>query len=133
MTTNETDRHRILIIDDEEEFTDLLRLNLGRTGRFEVSVVNDPTKALHTAQAFHPDVVLLDIVMPGIDGGDIASSFKSDPALKDVPIILVSALVSNRELEEDEVARSGDKIVLGKPVKLEKLVKAIEQSLAHKL
>ncbi len=66
-------------------------------------------------------------------GGSEAEDAKSDPALKDVPIILVSALVSNRELEEDEVARSGDKIVLGKPVKLEKLVKAIEQSLAHKL
>jgi CheY-like chemotaxis protein len=124
------EKHRILLIDDEAEFTDLLRLNLQRTGRFEVAVVNDPARALHTAQVFQPDVVLLDIVMPGIDGGDVASSFRADPSLKDTPIILVSALVSNRESGDEELGHSGDKLVLGKPVKLEKLIKAIDQSLA---
>lgn len=122
-------KRRILIIDDEEEFTDLLAMNLRRTDQFEVSTVNDSLRALDTAKAFKPDVILLDIVMPGIDGGDVASKLRHDPDLCDVPIIMVSALVSNDELAEDEVAQSGDKIILAKPVRMEKLLNCIDQAI----
>ncbi len=121
-------RQRILLVDDEAEFTELLRMNLTRTGRFDVEVENDATKAVAKVREFMPDIILLDIVMPGIDGGDVSSQLRDDPSLRNIPIIMVSALVSNNELNDDEVAQSGDKIILAKPVRMEKLLAAIEQA-----
>ncbi|CAN5238136.1 N/A [soil metagenome] len=121
-------QQRILLVDDEAEFTELLRMNLLRTGRFEVEVENDATNALAKAREFRPDIILLDIVMPGIDGGDVSSLLRDDPVLRSTPVIMVSALVSNDELNDDEVAQSGDKIILAKPVRMEKLLAAIDQA-----
>ena len=120
-------RRRVLIIDDEEEFTELLSMNLLRTGQFEIGIVNDATKAVDYARSFKPDIILLDIVMPGIDGGDVASQLRSDPALGNIPVVLVSALVSNSEIGDDEIAQSGDRIVLAKPVKMDKLLRIVDQ------
>ena len=122
-------KHRVLLIDDEEEFTELLSMNLLRTGKFEIGIVNDATKAVDYARTFKPDIILLDIVMPGIDGGDVASALRSDPDLGSVPVILVSALVSNSEIDDDEIAKAGDRIVLAKPVKMEKLLRIVDQLL----
>lgn len=120
-------KKRVLLIDDEEEFTELLSMNLLRTGDFEIGIVNDALKAVDYARTFLPDIILLDIVMPGIDGGDVASALRSDPDLCNVPVVLVSALVSNSEIDDDEIAQAGDRIVLAKPVKMEKLLRVIGQ------
>ena len=67
---------KILIIDDEVVFTDLMRMNLEKTGEFKVKVENESTLALRAAREFEPDVILLDIVMPGMDGGDLSARFR---------------------------------------------------------
>lgn len=118
-------KKRVLLIDDEEEFTELLSMNLLRTGDFEIGIVNDAPKAVEYARTFLPDIILLDIVMPGIDGGDVASALRSDPDLCNVPVVLISALVANSEIDDDEIAQAGDRIVLAKPVKMEKLLRVI--------
>ncbi len=126
-------KSRILLVDDEEEFTELLSMNLKRTGKFDVRIVNESSEAVETTREFKPDVILLDIVMPGIDGGDIASQLRHDPELCEIPIIMVSALVSNDEIGDNDVAQSGDKIILAKPVRMEKLLNAIDQVKAGNL
>ena len=71
----------VLIIDDNRDFTHSAKLALEGTGRYFVCEENDASKAHQTAQAFRPDLILLDIAMPETDGGEVAARIQSDPAL----------------------------------------------------
>ncbi|MDB6030786.1 MAG: response regulator receiver protein, partial [Verrucomicrobiales bacterium] len=70
---------KVLIVDDEVSITRLLKLNLERTGLFVVRDENRASKALQAAKEFKPDVVLLDVMMPEMDGGDVAALIRSTP------------------------------------------------------
>ena len=120
---------KILLIDDEAGFTQLLKMNLEKSGDFEVKIENDSTQAIATARSFEPDAILLDVVMPGMDGGDVQAQMQSDPILSRVPIIMLTALVDSAELSEGAVAQSGSSVVLPKPVDLPLLLKVLEESL----
>lgn len=119
---------KVLAVDDEVGFTKLVKMNLERDGEFEVCVENDSNQALATALQFQPDVVLLDIVMPGMDGGDVATLLKNQEELKDVPIIMMTALMSPHESGDDGFIDSPGGIVLPKPVNLETLKKCLMDS-----
>ena len=119
---------KILVVDDEEGFTKLLKMNLEKTGDYEVRVENASTNALTAAHEFLPDLVLLDIVMPGLDGGDVAGQLQDDPMLSNVPIIMMTALVSQEETSQDAVAQAGAMNVLPKPVNMEVLLRCIEEA-----
>ncbi len=120
---------KILAIDDEPSVTRLVKLNLERTGAYEVATVNDPALALSTAREFKPDLVLLDIMMPELDGGDIASEIESDRELKGVPIIFLTAIVTKEEAGPEGLRNRGRRF-LAKPIALEELVRCIEETLA---
>src|ERR1041385_7974621 len=94
-------KKRIFIVDDESGFTRLLKLTLERTGHYIVLEENDGTKAWLAAREFKPDIIFLDIVMPKIDGGDVAQQIRSDPLLAHVPIIFLTAIVSKRETKNE--------------------------------
>ncbi|MEZ5433771.1 MAG: response regulator [Verrucomicrobiales bacterium] len=79
---------------------------------------------------FKPDIILLDVVMPGLDGGDISAALKQDPVLSKVPVLIITALVSNDETGENAVISSGDQVMIAKPIRLEVLTKAIEDRMA---
>ena len=113
-------KKRLLVIDDESGFTRLLKLTLEKTGNFIVREENEGTNAWLTAREFRPDIVFLDIVMPKIDGGDVAQQIRSDPMLANVPIVFLTAIVSERETE----TRSGFPF-LAKPVSLEAITKCL--------
>src|SRR6266480_7889763 len=83
---------RILIIDNNRDFTDSAKLGLERTGRYSVWEENEPARAHQTAQRVKPDLILLDIAMPEIDGGEVAARIESDPALHRIPIVFLTAL-----------------------------------------
>ncbi len=119
---------KILLIDDEAGFTQLLKMNLEKSGDFEVQIENESTKAVSTAREFLPDVVLLDVVMPGMDGGDVQAQLQSDPALSNVAVIMLTALVDSAELSAGAVAQSGSSIVLPKPVDLPLLLRVIDEA-----
>ncbi|MFK5920838.1 MAG: response regulator [Verrucomicrobiota bacterium] len=121
---------RILVVDDETGFTKLLKMNLEKTEQYEVRVENDSTKALNAAHEFLPDVVLLDIVMPGMDGGDVAAQMQDDPLLQSIPVVMMTALVSQEETSQDAVAQAGAMNILPKPVNLEVLLRCLEEVLA---
>ncbi len=121
---------KILVVDDEEAFTWILKLQLEKAGPYDVCTENDPTAALQTARAFKPDIILLDVVMPEMDGGDVKAQLEEDPALREIPVLMVTALVSNNDAPADAVVQSGSDVMLAKPVRTEKLIAAIKQRLA---
>ena len=90
-------KKRVFIVDDESGFTHLLKLTLEKTGQYIVQEENDGTKAWLAAREFKPDIIFLDVVMPKIDGGDVAKQITSDPLLQHVPIIFLTAIVSEKE------------------------------------
>lgn len=120
---------RILVIDDNVGLTQMIKLNLEATGHYEVCIENDSTKSVETARRFRPDVILLDYVMPEVDGGDITLNLRADPFLSSIPVIMVTALVSNKEMGPDGTVFRGGQVMLAKPVNLENLLKCIEKHL----
>ena len=120
---------KILLVDDDESFSSILKLNLETEG-YDALVENDPMKALLQARIYQPDVIILDVVMPGLDGGDVRAALKSDSKLNKVPVIMLTALVSPSEIGEGSVAQSGDDVMIGKPVQMALLKQCIEEQFA---
>lgn len=120
------DKQRILLVDDEPSITRGIKLNLEATGRYEVQTENVGVNAFETAQRFKPDMVFMDVMMPGTDGGEIAAQMKASPALKDVPIVFLTALVSNKETGGCETT-VGSMPYLAKPVGWPELQRCIEE------
>jgi CheY-like chemotaxis protein len=116
-----------LIVDDEAGFTRLLKLTLEGTKRYIVKEENDGSQALTTARQFRPDLILLDIVMPKVDGGDVARQIASDPILKTAKVIFLTAIVSQREAAG--VGGIGGFPFMAKPVSLAALTEMIEETL----
>jgi two-component system, OmpR family, response regulator len=121
------DRRRILIVDDDANSTHLVKILLERSGPYLVLEENDPAKADQTARDFKPDVILLDIVMPKLDGGELATQIEADRELRDTPIIFLTALVTHVE------AKSGLHIqghpLVAKPISIPELIETIEKHL----
>jgi CheY-like chemotaxis protein len=117
---------RILVVDDEPGVTRNLKLNLESSGGYEVLGENHAANALSTARTFRPDLILLDVMMPGMDGGGVAARLRADPLLRDTPIIFLTALVCNEETDGHEMLR-GAEVFLAKPVDIGELKKAVEK------
>jgi CheY-like chemotaxis protein len=123
-----TEKKRILIIDDEVGFTRMVKLNLEKTGAFEVREENVGSAAVGAAREFKPDLILLDVIMPTMDGGDIAAHIRRDRHLRETPIVFLTATVSRREAGSAGMT-SGGCLFLAKPVSVEDLVKCINENL----
>jgi CheY-like chemotaxis protein len=124
------EKPRILIVDNNLDFTLSAKLGLESTGRYSVWEENHSARAHQTAQRVKPDLILLDIAMPETDGGEVAAQIQSDPTLHRLPIVFLTALVTKAE------ARSGLQIdghpFLAKPISIPELVAGIERNLpAH--
>jgi len=90
-------KKRILLIDDEPGFTRILKLYLEKTGAYEVREENKASMALATAKRFKPDLILLDVIMPDMDGGEVASNIIADDNLKKIPIVFLTAVLAKNE------------------------------------
>jgi CheY-like chemotaxis protein len=124
-------KRRILVVDDEEGLTRSLKVTLEATGRYDVRMVNRASQALTSARDFEPDLVLLDVLMPEMDGGDVAAQFKNDARLKDVPVVFLTAIVTKRETGGREII-SGQQHLLAKPAGLRDLTQCIQDHLSPK-
>ena len=116
---------RILVIDDEPAFTRLLKINLDATGRYLVHTVNDSVQALPAALEFRPELVLLDVMMPELDGGDVANQFQKHPKLARVPIIFLTATVRHSEVDAHDGIIGGLRF-LAKPIDLAELLDCLD-------
>ena len=115
-------RKRVLIVDDETESRTLLRELLG-TG-YEICEATDGTEGLARAEQFRPDVILLDVRMPGLDGYEVCRGLKGNPELEAIPVIMVTAV---EDTTLNHLAfEAGAAACLTKPVRQEALVTLIE-------
>lgn len=121
-------KKKILVIDDEENFTKLVKLNLEQSGEYEVMTENEGKNAFNSIQQFKPDLIFLDIIMPEIDGSDIAGQLKSDENLKDIPVVFLTAIVTKEEVVSRKNVIAGHPF-LAKPVTREQLIDCIEENL----
>jgi CheY-like chemotaxis protein len=120
-------KKRILLVDDEKSFTNLLKLNLEDTGNYEVRVENWAEDAFPAAKEFKPDLILLDIIMPRMPGGNVAAMIKADAALKNTPIVFLTAAVRKHQVEENEGIIC-DHPCLAKPATVDEVIDMIEKN-----
>lgn len=121
-------KKRILLIDDEPDVTGLLKLNLENTGAYEVREENRAEHALATVRTFKPDLIILDIMMPNVDGGEVAAQLKADKALKETPLVFLTAMATKKEAEEMGGTIGGHPFI-AKPANLKELEELIEKQL----
>ncbi|HEY4273670.1 MAG TPA: response regulator [Candidatus Udaeobacter sp.] len=120
-------KRRILVVDDDPNNSHLIKILLERSGPYLVLEENHDTDAHQTARSFKPDLILLDIAMQGLDGGEVAEQIQADEELHNTPIIFLTGLVTKGE------AKSGLQIdghpVLAKPISIPELIETIETHL----
>ena len=115
---------KVLLVDDEEGFTKVTQLTLAD---YDIHVENDSSRALATARSLQPDLILLDVMMPNFDGGDVAAQIRADPVLKDVPVVFLTALVTQKESARRPIM--GGYPFIAKPVTPERLAESIQKYL----
>jgi DNA-binding response OmpR family regulator len=127
-------KNRILVIDDDATATRMVRMALERTGRFEVGELNDPSLAVNTARVFQPDLILLDVCMPDVEGSEVAGRINNDPVLADTPIIFLTCIVTPSEAGKTGSVVIGRHEYIAKPARPEKLIACIDANLerAHR-
>jgi CheY-like chemotaxis protein len=118
-------RRRILLVDDEPGFTKIVKLILEERYGYEVREENNPTRALQDAREFSPNIILLDVVMPRMDGGEVYAQLKADPVLRHIPVIFITAIVDEREVSE-RAGIIGGAVFMSKPVRINDLNERIE-------
>ncbi len=123
-------KQKILVVDDEASLTRMLRKNLEATGKYEVKEENSGAQAYASAKQFQPDVILLDVMMPEIDGGAVAAQIQDDEHLKHIPIIFLTAIIQKEEAE-DTGSNIGGRTFIAKPVKIDDLITCIESKLGR--
>jgi CheY-like chemotaxis protein len=126
-TSLHKEKRRVLIVDDDPDSTHLVKVLLEKTGNYTVLEENDADQAHQSTRNFRPDAILLDIMMPKTDGGEVAAQIEADPELRSTPIIFLTALVTEPETKAGlriEGHRS-----LAKPINIPQLIDQIEESL----
>jgi DNA-binding response OmpR family regulator len=121
--------HRILIVDDEPNIVLALELLMKKEG-FEVHTVDDGEKAFLAVGEFRPDLVLLDIMMPKMDGYEVCQRIRSDASFKDVRIIMLTA--KGREVEKEKGLALGADSYITKPFSTREVVMRVKNLLAAK-
>ena len=91
---------RILCVEDDDDIRRILRLSLEKIGRMTVELVADPAHAIESMVAFKPELVMLDWMMPGMDGPTLLRKMRERPETSGLPVVFVTAKASQRELAE---------------------------------
>jgi CheY-like chemotaxis protein len=126
-------KKKILMIDDEVDFCYFAKRNLERTGELEVVVEVNARRAVEAAIAQKPDLILLDIIMPELDGSEVAFCLASDERTKDIPVVFLTCLAEEKKLTEcDGVKLIGGRRFVSKPCETSELVAIIKEVLEKK-
>ena len=123
----ESGKRKALVVDDDEELVELIRDVLESDGRFEVRVANNGFNAGMMVKEYHPDIIVLDVMLPDINGKQVCQLVRSDPSLDDVKIICISGMVEQDKVTE--LRDAGANEFLQKPFEIEALVERMCQLL----
>ena len=113
-----------VIIDDEEEMTHLLKIELEQAG-YNAYVAYDGEEGFRQIRKVNPDVVILDILMPGLDGFEMLRILKADDTTKDIPIVVLTAKVHAKDIQKGK--ELGASLYIKKPFDAVKLIQAIHE------
>ena len=116
---------KVLIVDDEIDFTHFLKLNLENTGRYKVFTASNGRDGVKAAQRKKPDILLLDIMMPGMDGFEVLEQIKGSVKTFEIPVIMLTAVDNSECRSEAQGNFAGEYLV--KPVPLDRLMSAIDR------
>jgi two-component system, OmpR family, response regulator len=92
--------NRICYVEDDEDIQRIVRMSLERVGKMTVEVIGDPTKAIEAMGEFHPDLVMLDWMMPAMDGPTLFKQMKLRPDTSTLPVVFITAKAAQRDLDE---------------------------------
>jgi CheY-like chemotaxis protein len=128
-------KSRILVIDDNVNATRVVKLIIERSGSYEARELNDPEQAIDVAREFRPDLILLDVCMPGVEGSVVAEQIGRVPFLADVPIVFLTCIVTPSEVGKNGRVVIGDHEYMAKPIRPDQLLACIQDNLerAHRL
>jgi CheY-like chemotaxis protein len=90
-------KKKILIVDDEESFADIVKLNLEFTGEYDVCVEKEGFRAVEAARREKPCLIVLDMILPDMDGAAIFEALHEDPELRRIPVVFLTAFVTSRD------------------------------------
>lgn len=121
-------RKRILVVDDEEEIVSLLKEFLIRAN-YEAMAVTDSREVRQAAIDFKPDLIILDILMPEMDGGEVAGQLSENPATSGIPIVFLTGTIITKQ-EESRVRKTGRHYLMAKPASQQEVLAMIKQVLA---
>ena len=113
-------KRKVLIVDDDEELVELLVDVFERDGRFDIRTANNGFDAGMLVKEFRPDVVVLDVMLPDINGKEVCQRVRSDSSLDDVQIICISGMVEAEKVADLKLAGAND--FIQKPFAVEKLI-----------
>ena len=116
-------KHKILVVDDEAELAHTFQIWLQQKG-YEVSIAFDGPQALRLVAAKRPDLILLDVWMPGMSGLEVLERLKADPQTRGIPVIILSA--ANQYEDMQKGWQGGTDLYLTKPIQLIQLSEYIE-------
>ena len=123
-----TERHKLLVVDDDEAMIDYLHAKLG--DRYDIVSTNAPENVLGLARSERPSLIVCDINMPGMDGGDVSKALHAHPEVRSVPVLFLTALISPSELKQGQTI--GGRRAVSKQAPLGELVKRIEELIQKK-
>ena len=121
---------KIMVVDDEKSLCVMLKRTLESTGRFSVLTESVSTNALAQAKEFQPDLIILDISMPEMDGSDVEEALKKEETTKTIPIIFLSAMASSLDPSGEGVTVD-NRFLISKPVGADKLVEIVDKKLSE--
>ena len=121
-------KQRILVVDDDPGIAGIVKQSLERTGDYEVRTEHRGADGLRAAHEFKPDLLLLDIVMPECDGGDVLTQFRRDDALKNIPVVFLTGTMTEAGLAARDGTIAGC-AVISKQTEMRKLAPRIEKIL----
>lgn len=123
----ESGRRRVLIVDDDQAVVDLISEVLAGDARFETKVVNNGFGAGMLAKEYHPDLIILDVMLPDINGQAVCELIRKDPTMADIKIICISGMVEEERIAELRAAGADD--FLHKPLDIDELIRRVSRLL----
>ncbi|HVL35976.1 MAG TPA: response regulator [Burkholderiales bacterium] len=121
----QTPLNRVCYVEDDEDIQRIVRLSLERVGKMTVQIVSDPTMAIETMGSFKPDLVMLDWMMPKMDGPTLFRHMKERPDTSALPVVFITAKASQRDL--DELMAMGAAGTISKPFSPKDLPEQLRQ------
>lgn len=127
LDTLESGKRRVLVVDDDAEIVELISDVLTRDGRFEVKTASCGYEAGIATQQFRPDLILLDYMLPDVNGNIVCQTIRKNPEFEGIKIIIVSGVVKQDEI--DQLLKSGAEDFIKKPFSVTELTDKITAAL----